>query len=66
MKPMQWTVTVDYVDSNAGPESGWEAAIEVDGDYGPGGYEAGDPAVLLARVAADLRTEVEHLKRIED
>ena len=53
-------VIVEYTSGNRGPDSGWEASIrDHDGSYRHNGYEAGDPAVLLARVAADLRTEVE-------
>jgi hypothetical protein len=65
------TIDVSHVPGNAGPESGWEGTMvvykgeRVDGgtmdfqpvtDDPPPGYEAGDVAVLLARMAADLRT----------
>ena len=59
---LSWLVMVEYVEGNKGPESGWEATVDKgEGDgWEAVGYEAGDPAVLLARVAADARSEVEH------
>lgn len=45
----QWTITVDYV-----PGQGYEAAIESDGHYHPGGHEADDVHTLLASVADQL------------
>jgi hypothetical protein len=52
--PRQWTITVDYV-----PGQNWEAAIESDGDYSPGGFEAQNLRNLLASVAAELQAEVQ-------
>jgi hypothetical protein len=48
----QWTITVDFV-----PGQGYEAAVESDGSYHPGGYEADDIHALLASVADELTEE---------